>query len=182
MIYFSCAQTISVTSQFHDSHFYVHDCLVIFWYPSQYVPTYRLQAFLVLALFVLCLTAIMSLAEGYKSLFCRTEEDKGNSPFSNQFLILTVTASVMPLVAMALTFVEGRDLACVLHFNGAFMILFLYGILPIILNRGIREYQLQDLTISSISSLPQALLGAGTLCALGQEIVQGISWLPNFMG
>ena len=33
--------------------------------------------------------------------------------------------------------------------------------------------------ISSICSLPQVLLGAGTLCALGQEIVQDVSGLPN---
>jgi hypothetical protein len=36
--------------------------------------------------------------------------------------------------------------------------------------------------ISSICSLPQVLLGAGTLWALRQEIVQDISWLPNLMG
>jgi hypothetical protein len=35
-------------------------------------------AFLALAFFVLCLAAIMSLAEEYKSLFSCTEEDKGN--------------------------------------------------------------------------------------------------------
>ena len=75
--------------------------------------------------------AIMLLAEEYKSLFCCTEEDKGNSPLSNQFLIPTVTASVMPLVAVALAFVEGGDLTGALHFNGAFMIPFLYGLLPI---------------------------------------------------
>jgi hypothetical protein len=36
--------------------------------------------------------------------------------------------------------------------------------------------------ISSICSLPQVLLGAGTLWALGQEIVQDLSWLPNLIG
>jgi hypothetical protein len=124
----------------------------------------------------------MLLAEEYKSLFCCTEEDKGNSPLSNQFLIPTVTASVMPLVAVALAFVEGGDLAGILHFNGTFMIPFLHGLLTIIKYRSMRQYQLQDLAISLISSLPQVLLGAGTLCALGQEIVQDISWLPNLMG
>jgi hypothetical protein len=138
--------------------------------------------FLVLVLFVLFLMAIMLLAEEYKSLFSHTEEDKGNSPISNQFLILTVTASVMPLVAVAVAFVEGRDLAGVLHFNGAFMIPFLYGLLPIILYRSMRQCQLQDLAFSAIGNLPQVLLGAGTLCALGQEIVQDTSWLPNLMG
>ncbi len=37
-------------------------------------------AFLALAVFVFCLTAIMSLAEESKSLFSRMEEDKGNGP------------------------------------------------------------------------------------------------------
>jgi hypothetical protein len=66
--------------------------------------------FLALAFFVLCLTAIMSLAEEYKGFFSRMEEDKGNHPLLNQFLIPTVAASVMPLVAMALDFMEGGDL------------------------------------------------------------------------
>jgi hypothetical protein len=39
--------------------------------------------FLVLALFILCLVAIMSLAEEYKSLSPRTEKDKSNSPLLN---------------------------------------------------------------------------------------------------
>jgi hypothetical protein len=48
--------------------------------------------FLASAFFVLCLTAIMSLAEDYKSLISHTEEDKGNCPLLNQFLIPTVAA------------------------------------------------------------------------------------------
>jgi hypothetical protein len=59
------------------------------------------------------------------------------------------------------------------------MIPFLKGSLPIILYRRMRQYQLQDLAVSSISILPQVLLGAGTVCALGQEIVQDVSRLPN---
>ncbi len=53
----------------------------------------------------------------------RMEEDKGNHPLLNQFLIPTVAALVMPQVAMALTFVEGGDLTGILHFNGAFMMM-----------------------------------------------------------
>jgi hypothetical protein len=109
------------------------------------------------------------------------EEDKGNRPLLNQFMILTVATLVMPLVAVALAFVEGGDLPGALHFNAEFRIPFLYGLLPIILYKSMRQYQLQDLAISSISILPQVLLGAGTLCALGQEIVQDVSWLPNLM-
>jgi hypothetical protein len=79
--------------------------------------------------------AIMLLAEEYKSMNSQTEEDKGNCPLSKQFLIPTVAALVMPLVAVALVFVEGGDITSALHFNGAFMAPFLYGLLPIILYR-----------------------------------------------
>ncbi len=74
-------------------------------------------AFLALVCFVLCLTAIMSLAKEYKSLFSCTEEDKGNCPLLNQFYIPTVAASVMPQVAMVLDFMEGGDLTGAHHFN-----------------------------------------------------------------
>jgi uncharacterized membrane protein len=76
-----------------------------------------LTAFLALALFILCLTAIMSLAEEYKSLFSRMEEDKGNCTLLYQFLISTVATSVMPLVAMALAFMEGGDPTGAHQFN-----------------------------------------------------------------
>ncbi len=74
-------------------------------------------AFLALVLFVLCLTAIMSLAEEYKSLFSRTEEEKGNCPLLNQFSIPTVAALVMTLVIMAPAFMKGGDLTGAHHFN-----------------------------------------------------------------
>ncbi len=94
-----------------------------------------------------------------------------------------VAASVMPPVAVVLAFREGRALMGALHFNGAFIISFLYGLLLIILYNSMRQYQLRGLAVSSISCLPpQVLLGAGTLCALGREIVQILSWLPNLSG
>ncbi len=74
-------------------------------------------AFLALALFLFCLMAIMLLAKECKSLVSCTKEDKGNGPLSNQFLISTVAALVMPLVAVALAFVEGEDLTGALYFN-----------------------------------------------------------------
>jgi hypothetical protein len=117
-------------------------------------------AFLVLALFIFCWTAIMLLAEEYKNLFSSMEEEKGNCPLSNQFSI-PVATSVMPLVAVTLTFMGGGDLTGALHFNGAFMISFLYGLLPIILYGSMRQCHLQDLVISSINSFLQVLLGAG---------------------
>jgi hypothetical protein len=73
----------------------------------------------------------MLLAEEYENLFSSGEEDKGDCPLSNQFSI-PVAASVMPPVTVVLTFMEGGDLTGALHFNGAFMIPFLYGLLPII--------------------------------------------------
>jgi hypothetical protein len=122
---------------------------------------------LALVLFVFCLTAIMLLAEECKSLSFHLEEEKDDCHLSNQFLIPTVAASVMPLGAIALTFVEGRVLTGALHFNGAFMIPFLYGLSSIIIHRSMRQYQLQDLAISTISILPpQVLLGAETCYAL----------------
>jgi hypothetical protein len=84
----------------------------------------------------------MSLAEEYESLSSCTEEDKGDCPLLNQFLIPTVAALVMPLVAVALAIVEGRGLTGALHFNGAFMIRFLYSLLLVIFYRSVREYQL----------------------------------------
>jgi hypothetical protein len=103
--------------------------------------TAAFMAFLALALFVLCLTVIMSLAEEYKSLFSRTEEDKGNCPLSK------------PVLDPHCGCLGDEPLCPGTHFQGG--------------------------AISSICSLPQAFLGAGTLWALGQEIVQDISWLPN---
>jgi hypothetical protein len=84
------------------------------------------MAFLV----VLCLMAIMSLAEEYESLSSCMEDDKGNCPLLNQFSIPTVAASVMSPVVVALAFVEGGDFMGALHFNGAIMVPFLYGLLP----------------------------------------------------
>jgi hypothetical protein len=127
---------------------------------------------------VMCLMAIMSLEEPV----LQHGGGQGHCPLLNQFLISTAAALVMPPVAMVLAFAEGGDLTGALHFNGAFMIPFLYGLLPIILYKSLRLYQLQDLLISSISSILQVLLGTGTLCALGKEIIQDISWLPNFTG
>jgi hypothetical protein len=99
------------------------------------------MAFLVLALFALYLTVIMSLAEEYESLLSCTEEDKGNCPLSK------------PVLDTQCGCLGDNPICHGTHFCGG--------------------------VISSICSLPQVLLGAGTLWALGQEIVQDISWLPN---
>ncbi len=67
-----------------------------------------------------------------------TEEDNGNCPLSNQFLIPTVASSVIPPVAMVLAFREGRALMGAVQFNGAFIISILYSLLPIILYSSMR--------------------------------------------
>ncbi len=130
---------------------------------------------------VLCLMAIMSLAEEYESLSSRMEEDKGNRPLLNQFLIPNVAALVMPPVIMALTFVKGGDFMGALYFNEAFMIPFLYGLLPIILYRSVRQYASRRVSLVN-KEFFTSLLGAGTLCALRKAIVQDILWLPNLTG
>jgi hypothetical protein len=135
-------------------------------------------AFLVLALFVLCLMASMLLAEEYKSLFFSTEEDKVNFPLLNQFLI-PVAALVMFPVAVG--FCGGqRSHGCPS---------FQWSIHDTISIRLISHHIIQkheaitsSLAIFSTSSFLQVLLGAGTLCSLVQEIVQDISWLPNLTG
>jgi hypothetical protein len=109
------------------------------------------MAFLALALFVLCLTTIMLLAEEYKSYFSCTEEDKGNHPLLNQFSI-PVAALAMPPVAVALTFMEGGDLTGALHFNQAFMNHLYMDYYPSYYKKSMRQYPLQNLAISSISS------------------------------
>ncbi len=59
---------------------------------------------------------------------------------------------------------------------------FLYGLLPIVLYRSVRQYA-SRLGLSSISSFLHVLLGAGTLCcAFGKENVQDILWLPHLTG
>ncbi len=95
-------------------------------------------AFMALVLFILYLTAIMFLAEEYESLLSRMQEDKDDCPLLNQFLIPTVAALAMSPVVVALAYVEGGDLMGALCFNGAFMTL--YGLLPIILYRSMRQY------------------------------------------
>jgi hypothetical protein len=68
------------------------------------------MAFLALALFVLCLTVIMLLAEENESLFSCTEEDKGNCPPSKPVLDPHCGCLDDDPFAVALTFVEELSL------------------------------------------------------------------------
>ena len=145
-----------------------------------------LASFSMSALFVSSLTAVMSLAEEYEAIFSRRTtaaakyDDDGDciAP-SSRFSIPAVAASVIPPVAMALAFVGGGDLTAALHFNGAFIVPILYGILPTILYGGVRQLRVRDTALHWMDGLPQLMLGAGTICAIGQEIVQEVSCLPN---
>jgi amino acid permease len=112
-------------------------------------------AFSASALFVSSLTAVMSLAEEYESIFSKTsvkdDDEDGDCPLSNQFSIPAVAASVLPSLVVAILCAEGGDLTGALHFNGAVIIPYLYGVLPIILFKSVRTLHLPT------SSLPQRL-------------------------
>ena len=107
------------------------------------------------ALFVSSLTAVMSLAEEYESIFSKKsvkdDDEDGDCRLSNQFSIPAVAASVLPSLVVAVLCAEGGDLTGALHFNGAVIIPDLYGVLPIILYSSVRTMQ------PPTRSLPQHL-------------------------
>ena len=104
------------------------------------------------ALFVSSLTAVMSLAEEYESIFSKKtvkdDDDDGDCRLSNQFSIPAVAASVLPSLVVAVLCAEGGDLTGALHFNGAVIIPYLYGVLPIILYNSVRTMQPQTKSLS----------------------------------
>lgn len=139
-------------------------------------------AFSASALFGSSIAAVMSLAEEYESIFSACAEEDDNCSVENKFSIPAVTASMVPPTAVALAFAESGDLTGALHFNGAIITPFLYGLLPIILYQTIQQKDNDGASMPSLSSsLPQILLGAGTIGFLGQEIIQDITNLPSLM-
>jgi hypothetical protein len=104
------------------------------------------------ALFVSSLTAVMSLAEEYESIFSKKsvkdDDEDGDCRLSNQFSIPAVAASVLPSLVVAVLCAEGGDLTGALHFNGAVIIPYLYGVLPIILYNSVRTMQPQTKSLS----------------------------------
>jgi hypothetical protein len=104
------------------------------------------------ALFVSSLTAVMSLAEEYESIFSKKsvkdDDEDGDCRLSNQFSIPAVVASVLPSLVVAVLCAEGGDLTGALHFNGAVIIPYLYGVLPIILYNSVRTMQPQTKSLS----------------------------------
>ena len=119
----------------------------------------------------------MSLAEETESLFSANSEDDDNCVMKNKFSPVSVGASMALPAAVGVAFANGGDLTGALHFNGAFITPFLYGLLPIILYQSVHksEGSDKDSGLPLFSNMPQVLLGAGTIGALGQELVQDIS-------
>ena len=95
----------------------------------------------------------------------------------NKFSPVSVGASMALPAAVGVAFANGGDLTGALHFNGAFITPFLYGLLPIILYQSVHKSEGSDKGsgLPLFSNMPQVLLGAGTIVALGQELVQDIS-------
>jgi len=139
-------------------------------------------AFSASALVGSCVAAVMSLCEEYESIIAGVVEDgEENCPVENRFSLPAVALSMAPPTAVALAFAKGGDLTGALHFNGAFITPFLYGLLPIILFQSVQNNEANDDNIPVSLSFPQVVLGAGTVGALGQEIFQDLTHLPNFL-
>jgi tyrosine-specific transport protein len=139
-------------------------------------------AFSVSALVGSCITAVMSLAEEYESIISRKVDDDDPCLVTNRFSTPAVAAAMLPSVAVALAYSNGGDLTGALHFNGAFITPFLYGLLPIILYNSVQRLNGGTEGHSLFwSRLPQVLLGAGTIGAVGQDIFQDLPSLRNLI-
>jgi hypothetical protein len=119
----------------------------------------------------------MSLAEEYKSLFSPTEKDKGSS----LKLVLNPHCGCLgnaPGCHGAWFHGGWWSHTGALHFNWA------VSIHDTISKRIITHHTIEawdNISFKTWLSL-QFMLGAGTLCALGQEIIQDVSGLPNLTG
>lgn len=134
-------------------------------------------AFSAAALWGSSAAATMSLAEEYEGLMSSAGISDDLSPLEDKFSIPAVALSMGPPTAVALACVHGGDLTGALHFNGAFITPVLYGLLPIILYQSIQQVGSSKSNANFSLSLPQMLLGAGTLGALGQELFQDFSFV-----
>ncbi|KAL9188309.1 hypothetical protein ACHAXT_006687 [Thalassiosira profunda] len=133
-------------------------------------------AFSASALVGSCVAATMSLAEEYDSIISSATEDDGSCQLTDKFSLPAVALSMAPPVAVALACAEGGELTGALHFNGAFITPFLYGLLPILLIQSMEEKEAGDNNVAGLPSfsLPQVILGAGTIGAVGQELAQDL--------
>ena len=129
---------------------------------------------------------VMSLAEEYESIISSVIEEKGENlgvepcPIKDRFSIPAVALSITPPALAGLAFSGGGDFTGALSFSGTFIAPFLYGLLPIVLFQATMKDISDDQASGSAaawSSLPQVLLGAGTIGFLGQEVVQDLASL-----
>ncbi|EJK49948.1 hypothetical protein THAOC_31126 [Thalassiosira oceanica] len=128
------------------------------------------------------LAALMSIAEEYESiLFSHATSDDENCPVKTTFSLQSVALSMVPPTAVALACSKGGELSSAIHLNGAFISPLLYGVVPVMLFQAVQRSSDRNNVANSsqsISSLmPQAMLAAGSLACVGQEIMQDISSL-----
>lgn len=128
--------------------------------------------------------AVMSLAEECESVLAGAagsaddgDDDGEGCLVRDRFSLSSVALSIAPPTAVALACANGggHDLTGALHFNGAFIAPLLYGVMPILLHQSIKSGT-SDGESGVSFSLPEVLLGAGTVGTLAQEVIQD---MPN---
>lgn len=140
-------------------------------------------AFSASALVGSCIACTMSLAEEYESIissFTSTKEDP--CPLKDNFSLLAVAMSLVPPTAVAVAVSGGGDFTGAIHFVGAFVSPFLYGILPIMLSQNMQSGDDNKSSVPSLDNFPQVLLGAGTFALLAQAVIQDVGSIPNLLG
>lgn len=140
-------------------------------------------AFSASALVGSCIACTMSLAEEYESIissFTSTKEDP--CPLKDNFSLLAVAMSLVPPTSLAVAVSGGGDFTGALHFAGAFVSPFLYGILPIMLSQNMQSGDDNKSSVPSLDNFPQVLLGAGTFALLAQAVIQDVGSIPNLLG
>jgi hypothetical protein len=114
----------------------------------------------------------MSLAEEYESLISSALDSDEHCTVKDKFSIPAVTMAVAPPAAVVLA-TGCSDLTCALHFCGAFVTPFLYGLLPILLFQTISK---KDGEVTSpVTLLPSTILASGAVGFIGQEIIHDVS-------
>jgi len=129
-----------------------------------------LATFSASALIGSCVACTMSLAEEYESIISSAFSSE-NCSVKDKFSIPAVTMAVAPPAAVVLA-TGCSDLTCALHFCGAFVTPFLYGLLPIMLFQTISK---KDGETASPPNLQSTILASGAVGFIGQEIIHDIS-------
>jgi tyrosine-specific transport protein len=131
-----------------------------------------LATFSAAALIGSCVACTMSLAEEYESLISSALDSDEHCTVKDKFSIPAVTMAVAPPAAVVLA-TGCSDLTCALHFCGAFVTPFLYGLLPILLFQTISK---KDGEVASpVTLLPSTILASGAVGFIGQEIIHDVS-------